>query len=98
MVLYSTVQYSTVQYVQYCTVLYYMYSTVLYSTVWIVVSYSYVLYAYSTICLGSRTWPPLHLLDAVVAMRSEKSRGPEGHGDGNFLVYYYYYYSICRVN
>jgi hypothetical protein len=30
---------------------------------------------YPGTCLGSRTWPPLHL-DAVVAMRSESRAGP----------------------
>ena len=44
----------------------------------IVVSYSYLSCAilhYPGTCLGSRTWPPLHL-DAVVAMRSESRTGP----------------------
>jgi hypothetical protein len=47
------------------------------TVIWIVVSYSYVctILRYPGTCLGSRTWPPLHL-DAVVAMRSESRAGP----------------------
>jgi hypothetical protein len=64
-------------------------NTVLYhsDTVWIVVSYSYVLY--STIpehvyCRIAHMATPAPRCSCCHAQR--KSRGPEGHGDGNVLV------------
>ena len=80
--MHSTVQYCTVQYSSTT------YTTVLYSTViWIVVSYSYYV-LYSTI--PGHVYRIAHM--ATPAPRcsccyaQRKSRGPEGHCDGNFLV------------
>ena len=62
---------------RYCTGYSVLYpGTVLYTVIRIVVSYSYVLLYTPLSRIGSCIWPPLHLLDAVVAMRSESRAGP----------------------
>jgi hypothetical protein len=42
---------------------------------------------YPGTCLGSPPWPPLHLLDAVVAMRSESRAGPRAIATVIFYTY-----------
>jgi hypothetical protein len=39
--------------------------------------------------LGSRTWPPLHLLDAVVAIRSESRAAPRAIATVIFSFYFF---------